>query len=832
MDLLSCYSTGFFYKRIVTEVGYPQYLIVSVVNAVSNQVNATTTVRTLNVLDGVVLTEAIRYAISQTRNYLGLHVSYMIFDIEDNQIPFHEYYHIPFLSVATSRQISSYLYLRKQTMTNPAPFVSALPFSARDEDFSIDNTNRRINFAAVPPSRYETAALIDILSNLSWKFVTLIVAEDEIGQKKIQEFTNLAFEQGICVGRIVRISNTANSYDISKAVNTLKQEKNETVVVSLVDSSQIRGILQSNIEGIQFIMGTSIRASRNEINFSKNTAKGLLILQHDDTRDEGFNKYFMGLQLASNAYSWFSEFWSEIFQCTIPPSLRSIYATYKSYSRTCTGYEKLNEDLIDLRYALVKPVLNSVRTMLCALKKSILKRTCNTFSPLLPMFATECGTNIMRNSSKYFGKYDCNMNGTGSFNNDGYINRKYAILNFNGIDYNEVGSWHYDEKRRTGTLNLSKNSITWNWGSHKATSCYYKCRKGEIEDRGPDGKICCFKCKKCSVVDEIVQNNTCTKCKKFEVPSSTRKSCFPLPRIFITSRSASVLALELAALIGILLSICIIGIFVKYRHSLVVKSTGRHLSITMILSVTISQCASIIFFLQPTLIRCGIQKILLGQCLGSFYIPMLLKTVRIYRIFEASKNFIRNPMLVSTKSQLILCCLGILANLFLGILLAVSKPTTVKEEAIESYTKVAVFCNHNPVDAITSLVPCLVLLSACTYFGYKTRHFPSNFNESFRISITMYISCFLWGVYIPLLYVFQNNKQIPFMTNFITAGLMITLAFVNLIGIFGTTFVKAIKNNHIEPEKRGTSTFAAMLYTNTSAASKKYRDIGLDPIEF
>ena len=437
----------------------------------------------------------------------------------------------------------------------------------------------------------------------------------------------------------MRISNTANCNDIPKAVEVLKQENNATVIVSLADSSQIRGLLKSDMQGLQFIIGTSFRASRTEITFNNNTAKGLLILQHDDRRDEELNKYFMDLQLAPNCYSWFSEFWSEIFRCNILPTLRSPYATYKNYSKHCTGYEKLTEDFVDLRYALVKPVLKSIRTMMCALKKSMLMAQCNIFPSSSP-HNTDCGRSIMKSSSKYFGKYDCNMNGTGYFDDDGYINRKYIILNFNGTDYKEVGTWHFNETSQTGTLNLSRNGIEWNWGSHKSTSCYYKCKKREIEDRGRDGEICCFKCQKCSVEDEIVQNNTRTKCKQFEVPSSSQKRCLPLPRIFITSKSAPVLVLELAALIGVILTTCTIGIFVKYRLSLVVKSIGRYLSITMMLSVTISQCASIIFFLQPTLIRRGLQKILLGQCLGAFYIPMLLKTVRIYRIFEASKNFL------------------------------------------------------------------------------------------------------------------------------------------------------------------------------------------------
>ena len=826
MHLLSYYSTGFFYNRGVMGFGYPQLCIISVVNTVSNQVNSTTRARTTNVLDGVVLTEAIRYAISQTSKHLGTNVFHFIYDIQDNQTPLTTTLDCPIFSKVRPRQISQYLHINQQKMQNSAQFVTAQQFSAIEEDFSTgsSSSSRRINFAAVPPTRIEIEAIVDILSTLSWKFVTLIVHEGEIGQKKVVEFKNLAFRRGICVRRIIRIYYAVSSYEISKAVSILRQETNATVAVSFVDSSLIRGILQSDMQGVQFVIGTSFRASRNEITFNKNTTKGLLILQHDDTRDEEFNKYFMGLKPASNSFPWLNEFWSEVFQCTIPYTLQ-----YKTYSKICTGYEQLSEDLVDMRYALVKPVLNSIRTILCALKKSQLMANCHSRQI---MYNTHCGIEIMKNSSNYFGKYDCNLSGTGHFNDDGYINRKYVILNFDGTDYKEVGSWHFNETRQTGTLNLSTSSIIWNWGSHKTTSCYNNCKKGEIEDRGPDGEICCFKCKKCSAFDEIVQNNTCTKCNMFEVPSSSQKSCLPLPRIFISSKSLTIIVLKTAAVVGILLTICIIVTFVKYRHCRVVKSTGRHLSITMMLSVTISLCASIIYFLHPTLVLCSIQKILLSQCLGAFYIPMLLKTVRIYRIFEASKKLIRNPMLAKTQSQMIICFLGILANLCLGLFLAVSQPITVKEEAVERNTKVAVFCNHSPVDAITSLIPCLVLLFACTYFGYKTRQFPSNFNESFRISITMYISCFLWGVYIPLLYVFQNNKQRVFMTNVITAGLTITLAFVNLIGIFGTMFVKAIKNRQIVPEVQHLSSVDKVMPTDTSGDGKQYRDIGLDPIEF
>ena len=70
------------------------------------------------------------------------------------------------------------------------------------------------------------------------------------------------------------------------------------------------------------------------------------------------------------------------------------------------------------------------------------------------------------------------------------------------------------------------------------------------------------------------------------------------------------------------------------------------------------------------------------------------------------------------------------------------------------------------------------------------------------------------------------------MTNFITAGLMIVLAFVNLIGIFATALVKAMKRKVGTEILVGSSTCATMLTEFSTGATKEYKDIGLDPIEF
>ena len=733
-----------------------------------------------NIIDGVVLVETMRFAIQKGRTVYNSSIGYRIFDLEDSISPLssthYYYYYYPHISAVTSRQISHHISMRK---TNTyAPLISVFP----------QETEGNQVYSIVPPKSVEIKAIIDILVHLNWKHVSVVASFNNEAKDILDGLLKLANESGICIDKEVWIDNIPTNNELQRIVKKLKG--NALVIILLTNSVGTRAMLQSNLKEVTFVTGTSLRA--NEI--EKTTAKRIIMLQHSKTYDEDFKDYFMNLSINSTTYSWFKEFWSQTFQCNV-----SSFISSKSYDNNCTGQEKLTENVIDLKHAIVRPMIKAVQTIVCAMKLAkdeFMKQYCAVYDRRYFFYRYYCiygyyqrHSLFRRNIAKNI--VNCSFNSSIGFNKDDYFNWGYDILSFDGKILNTIGSWRYNDTQR------KQLNFTVNWKTEKS-SCHQTCKVGEIEELVAS-RPCCNTCKICNIYD-IVKQGTCIPCLKFETPDVSRSQCLRLPRIFISSQRKSVLAMQLFACLGVFATIFTICIFIKHRNSRVVKSTGHEVSSIILVSINVCFTSSLIFFLQPTLVVCGLQKILLGQCLSACYIPLLLKTIRVYRVFEASKKLIRNPTLVSAKSQILLCFLGILANLLLGFLLVISQPPKVKATAIEGYTKVAVHCNHNPMDAVTCLVPCLILLFACTYFGYKTRQFPSNFNESFRISITMYISCFLWGIYIPLQYLFQNNKQNVFMTNFITAGLMIILAFVNLIGIFGTTVIKVIKKNEINNE--------------------------------
>ena len=754
----------------------------------------------MNIADGVLLTEALRYSVKKSNKLFNLTATAYVIDNKESFPPYASYFFYPYVNALYSWQMAPYMLARKRQTS--APFVNIFPFSMESKGPKGDESK----FSVVPAENFEVDAILDILTELEWKYISVVGSLDNENQETVERFKEKAGKKGICIGVIVLIPISPSSQDLKEAVQKLNAANNTTVVVLFANPIALQGLLHSDVRGFNFLSGTKLRASRNGISFQKATAKGLLLLQHVNTHDEDFTKYFLNLTLSSNYYSWFGEFWSDTFQCNIPKIYRSKFGIYRNnYGKICTGVERLTEDIVDLKYALTKPVIDAVQSIACALNTSEAMRDC--IPQYLPHYSTWCGRRIMIKSSEYIKKGSCGLHKP-------IMNRpEFQILNFDGTSYSKVGSWHFNDSSKKSTLHLLRQKITWNRGKHAASSCYMKCGADEVEDRGANNNNCCYKCQKCKA-DEIVANNSCTKCLAFHVPDASRSKCLKLPRVSISSQNEAILLLQCGAILGIVITAGTMGICVKYRRSRIVKSTGRELSFLMMVAIAICFSTSIVFFAKPSSIVCAVQLIILSQCLSACYIPLLLKTIRIHRVFQASKKLLRNPSYVSTRSQVIMCCAGIVANLLLGVLLLISQPANVLQELIEDGKKVAVICEQNPMHTITSLVPCIVLMLLCTYFGYKTRNFPSNFNESFRISITMYISCFLWAIFVPLLYVFQLNRSNVFSTNLTTAGLMITLGYVNFFGLFGATLIQVLAKQEIRPELFANATIQRSLATD------------------
>ena len=79
----------------------------------------------------------------------------------------------------------------------------------------------------------------------------------------------------------------------------------------------------------------------------------------------------------------------------------------------------------------------------------------------------------------------------------------------------------------------------------------------------------------------------------------------------------------------------------------------------------------------------------------------------------------------------------------------VSKPSIAGTEIRSTGPFADLVCNYSVEAFCSSLAYNCILVLACAYWAFKTRHLPDNFNESKFILFCVYSQMILWLIFIP-----------------------------------------------------------------------------------
>uniref|UniRef100_A0A8C6SQ54 Glutamate receptor, metabotropic 1a n=1 Tax=Neogobius melanostomus TaxID=47308 RepID=A0A8C6SQ54_9GOBI len=89
-----------------------------------------------------------------------------------------------------------------------------------------------------------------------------------------------------------------------------------------------------------------------------------------------------------------------------------------------------------------------------------------------------------------------------------------------------------------------------------------------------------------------------------------------------------------------------------------------------------------------------------------------------------------------------------------------------------SFRGVFLICNTSNVGMVAPLGYNGLLIMSCTYYAFKTRNVPANFNEAKYIAFTMYTTCIIWLAFVPIY--FGSNYKI--ITTSFSVSLSVTVA--------------------------------------------------------
>ena len=328
-------------------------------------------------------------------------------------------------------------------------------------------------------------------------------------------------------------------------------------------------------------------------------------------------------------------------------------------------------------------------------------------------------------------------------------------------------------------MNMSQLMFTYDEPKHPRSVCSDPCSENEALDF-VDDTHCCWSCIPCGEYQYLPNKHACVDCAPGTRPSEDLSECLDIPQQYLSYDSGIAIAAMIAASAGVVVTLYVIFVFIKFRETPVVKASGRELSFVLLMGILVCYGMTFVIIMKPNDIVCGAQKFGVGFCFSMCYSALLTKTNRISRIFRAGKRTVKRPKCISPQSQLLICMGLVGVQLMISAAWLVMSPPRAGAYYPARSENQLVCISAVGMEYMIGFAYPIFLIIVCTFYAILTRRIPEAFNESKHIGFTMYTTCIIWLAFVPIYFSTANNIEIRLATMSFSITLSATVALVCL----------------------------------------------------
>ncbi|KAK0144448.1 Metabotropic glutamate receptor 5 [Merluccius polli] len=440
-------------------------------------------------------------------------------------------------------------------------------------------------------------------------------------------------------------------------------------------------------------------------------------------------------------------------ECTLWKHHSPKHCRLKSRSTLSTGRESLRQQYAqDTKMGFVINAIYSMAYGLHAMQQALCpgyKGLCNAMQPIdgrkLLDFLMKTNFTGVSGETIYF---DPNGDSPG----------RYEIMNFkltakNEYSYIHVGSWDQ------GGLRMDDDEMWTNHSDIIQSVCSEPCQRAQIKVIRKGEVSCCWTCTPCKDNEFVFDEYTCRACILGSWPTDDLTGCEPIPVQYVRWGDPEPIAAVVFACLGLMATLFVTSIFIKFWDTPVVKSSSRELCYIILAGIFLGYLCTFSLIVKPHVVFCYLQRLGIGLSPAMSYSALVTKTNRIARILAGSKKKIctKKPRFMSACAQLIIAFILILLQLGIIVALLIIEPPQVIYD-YPSIREVHLICNLTTLGVVAPLGYNGLLILSCTFYAFKTRNVPANFNEAKYIAFTMYTTCIIWLAFVPIY--FGSNYKI------------------------------------------------------------------------
>ncbi|XP_075117935.1 vomeronasal type-2 receptor 26-like [Leptodactylus fuscus] len=249
----------------------------------------------------------------------------------------------------------------------------------------------------------------------------------------------------------------------------------------------------------------------------------------------------------------------------------------------------------------------------------------------------------------------------------------------------------------------------------------------------------------------VPNSDICHKCPEEEWPDEKREKCILKPYEFLSYEKDILIFVFLGlSLLFSIITLCILGIFIYYWDTPIVKANNRTVSFILLVSILLGFLCVFFFLGRPVAITCLLRQTSFGIFFSIGVSSVLSKTITVCIVFKATKpgsvwvkwispRVSYSVVLVCSSVQVLICVIWLLVS-----------PPYVEFDHQSYPGKIIIQCNEGSDLWFYSMLGYMGLLAAVSFLlAFMVRTLPESFNEAKYITFSMLLFCSVWMAMIP-----------------------------------------------------------------------------------
>ncbi|XP_063775210.1 vomeronasal type-2 receptor 26-like [Pseudophryne corroboree] len=313
---------------------------------------------------------------------------------------------------------------------------------------------------------------------------------------------------------------------------------------------------------------------------------------------------------------------------------------------------------------------------------------------------------------------------------------------------------HFHDNGGDHRYEIDSNAIQWtpHFVQTPRSVCAESCLPGYQTLRNRREQHCCHHCALCpeGEISNTTDMEKCLKCPEHQWSNVRRDACIERIAEFLSYGEILGASLLSISLLFCCLTAVILGTFIIYRKTVVVRANNQNLSFILLLSLILAFLCPLLFIGYPTEMSCLLRQVAFGNIFTLALSSLLAKTVTVVLAFRATKpdqKLMRWLTKHSSRSLLAICSFGeaVICALWLGL-----SPPFPDHDTQAEVGKMILQCNEGSVAAFYIVIGYMGGLAAlCSFVASLARKLPDTFNEAQYITFSMAVFCSVWVAFIP-----------------------------------------------------------------------------------